>query len=1524
MAYRPPVNFGGTNTRTYQQDGRLFGSTLGDMHENPKVAKTIDPLHAAIELLGAPPMTPVDALDALPRNYETIAAQYQGARPTPIENLIIRGTVGNMAIGHFRLLPPRNAQGQINGFEISILRMQNTLPDPQPEGTAPRFIAHTFEKVHMRHERYGIGMRLSHDFYMTPEGRQLYAEQIQVMVQNTLILGQLTVTSALLRAKDKYRRWRNKYTRPGQYGGSAAMMAAMDDQFCVLHKEEKAWYKAMTEVRALGAKEGVSFTHVLVASKVPELLAYGGNFETERYRRGPESEQILKRGGEHFTETPDGTIMVTEPEYTLSNVGQQGDETTKMLNQRVQLGQWFYIGRDPMLCNDPNGPPKQFYNLHYINFDKGQGEIVVQPYQELLSAALCWGRDGNLDSAVYNWLIEGNNAHIFAKDKLRIESLYPNGNTRDIPLIDPWIATNQRGQLEIVQYLGNQDTRYTDFDTQEDICRRVKNVVDSQMKIDDWKKIQAMLEMADRNYNISPDDDGAIEAWFYAVTKANAVERAVGRDAELAKDSNASVRLPWVVENNNVFYLATGPSVADIVHRAYYRLILPQNLAGAGAVAGTIDVFNDIVSDNTSRVPAAVGAFSDINARLAKAFPGYRESAGAFDPNRAVEVRGSFPGCFPGFSTISNMRMLAQVYASGDYHGWDRLAGYEEQFRIAYEGMLALDRYAMLNRKIWSTHNCKNAFFNSDFLPTYQKTGIEDIDSLTTFEQDLVQGLRYPIGFINWFTESQPRPAGTVPVSDAAGFLEERRAVRVFSSNIEGAIGERTEAAEPRQSDATALEFVNAMNLGDPLVAGWNARMVEIVKQAFRSGNLQGLHKEFQTADGVNAWKARFANSSASDPKYTGRQGANARAWATTGEALRRLLQEQWNQGPVDAEARKRGASLALILFAIDRVMTNHEDVNVDKEKLPAINDQGLSVFYNLSLRNSKQNRFLAGDSRDVTGDYEEVSGRVDDAIAAMGGRITVPRTTNLFLSISPEYWRKVAELASRLTGRPGNKAGANLSLLRPSDPAAPVERFLGLTPDFVSALNAVGGVDPGVVGPFKDSPFSEEILKFSRGRAKFALTSTSQHPSSRPLFAMASFKPPQSKKVRYFDEDDTNYDMTDDFSSYPRSGGKFMTIPPSTPGYSQQPEFEPWYRNDLDSHVSSDTGVASGERDAGTTFHAQQRGPHNLPFGQLRAQQMDTTQQGPNQFWEFRWNHFKERYGTDFTILAQHFLYCGTRVNRDVFSNMAEEGILPPITLIPVDPWMDFETNSMVFVKAGEQTGFLSYDLQDLSISYDGSHKLLYGFLTLWMGAMVKRIENVLVLPHVMFDGYHRGGDGSLIRNIYSRNSEVAGDPEDFDFNPYNPQARKAHRLVLYGGASLKVKDVPDPIPLTGSFVTGGYSGIGAYVRKEDMGRALNGQAYQCALVANRKVGFYMLNREERMLDEDAPFNARSMQLERMSNLLCSQGNQFAMDPSSGSFKRRFLTGTGPLGKLCEGVGKVFRGSTAIISNLIKESGQG
>lgn len=1482
------MNFQGLTPRTAQQDGRLFGSNLPGMQQkNEKVTTYREALDAAFALLGAPPNTNPNIQDDLPADFETVAKLYIGARPTPLENIIISGSVENYSVGHFKLLYPVNAQGNLNGFEVSVLSFSNTFPDHLPEATSPRMIQHKFQKRHMRHERFGIGFQMSNDCYMMPDGKQLYAESVFMLVQNIIILAQVTITSALLTANDPYFKWRRVYTTPGTYSSSASRMSMLDDQFAVLHKSEKAWPKLMDQVSWLSSKSNVgAFTHVLVTSKVPRQLAYGDDFETEYYRRGPEAPEILTQGSNYFMRKSDIEFVI-EPDYNLDNVGQTGDDTTKMMTTRCQVGRWFYIGRDAALVRDELADPKIYYGLHYLDFDQGNVEMRVQRYPELLSAALCWGKDGNLDPVYYD-LCSGNNAHQFARNCLQIESLYPNDDTRDRPLIDPFIATNAHGVAEPTVYLGNQSTQYTSYDTQEAVARAAKNRVDKRMLDGDQQKIQKLLEMLDRNYRVGPDFQGRVEGWFYAVLGANRVRLATNQNAEIIKDRFGSPKLPYLVRVGDAYYISTSPTERGIVHRTAMRMDEAGNVVQANPNPG-----------------------NPVEVAFARAFPGYQTSpGGALVPEDAIRINEHAAGPFPGFTTISNARMLADAYATGETRGWSAVPEYAEMFKVAAEGMLALDRYADAYRQIFSTPECRNAFFDDRNLPLFQKTGDKEIDSLTTFQQDLVQGIRYPIGIASFISPSLFRQAGNLPNATPNNVDP---LLRLFSSTTNQ--GSATlESAEPMQSDATAAAFARDMFLDEPNNPNWNNRVAQAVKAMWSSGLLgSDLAAKLRTPGGRDEWKQKYSRNPASDPKNTGIQGDRARSWEVMMQSVRKEFQDQFAEQR-DVSIKQMGDTFALFFSGVQKIFDAYDDPN-NKEKIPLLDKEGLHYIVKLSIRGRPQKRFLST-GEDVSGEREEMHARTQAATAAAGGG-SPARVVNLFLSVHPEYWKKVGNMVSEITGSGNTTIGATLSVLRPVDPEAP-DRWLGLTPDYVRTLAAFG---PGATADaVRTSSFSEEILKFAR--AKYDLQGTSQGEKMRPLLAGARFadQPAGIKRKRFYDEEDD----FDDFARPARfASGKYITLPPRQPGFEHDPMVEEWFADDLRSHVSSDTGVAEGTRDAGTTFHAQRKAPHHMPFGQLPMQSVDVMQQAPNQYWEFRWNWFVRRYGADYQRLVPHLLYCGTRVNRDVFLNMVEEGVLPPITLIPVDPFIEFETVCAVFVKSSRDTGRLSYDLSQFTLSYDGSHKVLYGNLTMFMGALVTLIQNVLVMPHIMFNQYLGGGNGALVRSI--KNDEYdSGDIEHYDYNPYNPMEGPGKRFVLYAGGSRKVQDIPDPLPLTGSLLSGSFMGLGAYITKGDLARAVTGPAYDSAIVVNKKTGFYKLNNGSPRIDEEASYSTRSEISESMYNLVCCQGNQFAMDLSTGSIKRRFLNGTGPLGKLCEGVGSIFNGAPGTISKQMELSRQG
>jgi hypothetical protein len=262
----------------------------------------------------------------------------------------------------------------------------------------------------MRHERWGQGLHLPYDFYMTTPGKQLFIEQTSLLSMNMVILGQLTITSALLRSKDKYKRWR-LFSNSESAGSSMGTMD-IDMRFGILNKKPKTWYTLSNWARRMASKLGVSFDKAIHAQTIKEQIIYGSDFETEAYRRGPQGPINLEQGSFAINTTPDNIELVEEPSYLLHNVG-QGDDATQMLVSGVQVGRVGYLNiLDPMM--------KDTWDYHFLNFDRGNCEIEVQTWEDILNAALCWDDDGELDRHCYHYLTQGDRATSFAREKLGI------------------------------------------------------------------------------------------------------------------------------------------------------------------------------------------------------------------------------------------------------------------------------------------------------------------------------------------------------------------------------------------------------------------------------------------------------------------------------------------------------------------------------------------------------------------------------------------------------------------------------------------------------------------------------------------------------------------------------------------------------------------------------------------------------------------------------------------------------------------------------------------------------------------------------------------------------------------------------------------------------------------------------------------------------------------------------------------------------------------------------------------------
>lgn len=310
------------------------------------------------------------------------------------------------------------------------------------------------------------------------------------------------------------------------------------------------------------------------------------------------------------------------------------------------------------------------------------------------------------------------------------------------------------------------------------------------------------------------------------------------------------------------------------------------------------------------------------------------------------------------------------------------------------------------------------------------------------------------------------------------------------------------------------------------------------------------------------------------------------------------------------------------------------------------------------------------------------------------------------------------------------------------------------------------------------------------------------------------------------------------------------------------------------------------------------QRGPHR------RAVSGVAQIQEANAHFDWRWRHAVDNFASDIILLAQHLLLLGTRVHRDSFVNLVENGVPAPVGLITADPFITFTMTHAVFARAG--CGNLYYSFPSMANNYDANHKVLRCFLTVWMKAHVHLPEDVFVAENVAFDTYVGGGDGSLIRDIYVEDPFASAPPGGYGYDPANPETRRGNRFVLPVGVSTQVKDIPNPLPLNGTFAgNGAYHGMGKFINTQNGGPRRTGFAYDSALVANFIAKFYQLSRRvsPSQFQTVASFVERTDIIGAAFNTVCYKADQWARDHGDGGYKRPVQTGDGPLEQTSEGV---------------------
>ena len=523
----------------FQQSGSQYLASAGLGQRHPGVAHPPDPRQEAINFFGQAPI-PQEEYDRMGRTQETVAGVFGQARPRSLGQVLILGSVGNMRIDHFRILPPvEGTEADFSGVQVSILRLFNQLPDLQPEGSSGRMVEHAYETKYTRHERFGQAASLDMDFYKTEQGRRLATAKLRLIMDNMIILAKMTITSTLLRCQDRFLNSIEDPVENRQAGRTIiGRLQTVDANFARLRRGEKAWYKFMDDVKRVSQTMDTApnYDGVLVPTGVRSQIAWGSNYETEANRRGlPQTENVLRNGADAFNTSPDGNILVVEePSYRLHNSGlhRPGDRRpVNLLVSKVQVGRCFFIGNDvspddvdtKYRRSSYEYPGKSYATswsgsgaLGFLNFDQGDWRLDNQSYDELVRNAMCFDQKGELNRDVYSALIYNDGWQKLA-ERIGIEW---SAADRRAPALDPFLVWSN-GHVHLVRIAGNQSLRQTTNATLEEIARCASKHIQYNIRAEYMRQIEDMMALLDRNYNVSYDNRGDVEAFLTAVAWYN-------------------------------------------------------------------------------------------------------------------------------------------------------------------------------------------------------------------------------------------------------------------------------------------------------------------------------------------------------------------------------------------------------------------------------------------------------------------------------------------------------------------------------------------------------------------------------------------------------------------------------------------------------------------------------------------------------------------------------------------------------------------------------------------------------------------------------------------------------------------------------------------------------------------------------------------------------------------------------------------------------------------------------------------
>ena len=886
---------GGVGGRSYAAQGPFDGATLVDANKNPGVTQIYrGPLERGLHQAGAPPYVEPKASDALEHNVPSVIEMISQATPKRIAEILVQHSVAK-EYPHFQLLPPRLAsESELAGLSVGIFTIGPQLPTEVPEGVSARTISHKYETKLMRHKRVAQAMRFTRDSLKTPSGQAIFARYVLALAANASIMGQILITSALLRCKDWYAPYRQKYLPPGSFSGDT-LAQKVTEPIGAMHRGPKMIYKMLDFVRTCATRsDSASFTHILCTSTVFALLSYGSSFDTEVFRRGEKATQILEQGGTYFKKNgAGGMTFIEEPEYDFMKVGREGSDKTNMLKRRIEVGRYYTLTSENMVSKSCDISFQQSADLGFLNMNSGDGVVERQSYLDILHACCAFDPMSGELSPAYNRLI-ANGGELIKQLADQVQARVP--SNAEGACVDPFINWTPHSNPSIVKYFGEQDIAYTSIDDQEMIVEKVCCELRKKVTPEVLQSAKFVLEKAAQWH--CPSDYQYAEAFFYATFHINRLKGNTMFDGMTVVPQRTPGGLLTLGEEEGdvVCHSVASPGVMSLVKingksnvgPAGYETIRAETNAKCAAVGAGNSVHKENLANivhTTSLVRNEVPDYTtsgNISIALNTRMGEVMMQTGGEDAVPASQL-GSLAAadrfgvraimdCFPGFSRYQNMEALCRVEP-----GPTSLVSKFVHDKLN-EGMMAMNTIMGFLAQTFSCSAAPNYFFDWKSCDFDQASlnSLRDGSSKVRGAgvENILFGKRYPsafqralddYGFANGSTE---KTIGGLP---RKSLHEENYGLNVFSEYITGSrvtklltlVGgppaARANAAYARVASYGAdvsLEAPVAFNVGTSLVPPGNVNAAGVAITSYSGVQMTRYAPEgtvIQYGGGLNA-----------------------------------------------------------------------------------------------------------------------------------------------------------------------------------------------------------------------------------------------------------------------------------------------------------------------------------------------------------------------------------------------------------------------------------------------------------------------------------------------------------------------------------------------------------------------------------------------------------------------------------------------------------------------------------------------